>query len=116
MVKSLVFWLAVCGLLLFNLMSQAAIECQAEPPNNPTERWWWRMIDGKKCWYVGRRMIDKSELYWPEEPPYEPDPPEMIEEPPLINRGEFQDRWDGLLDTRFASDPFPIERWRLWKE
>ena len=33
-----------------------------------TTTWWrWRIIDGKKCWYPGKAVIDNSQLTW--EPP-----------------------------------------------
>ena len=36
--------------------------------------WWrWRIIDGKKCWYPGKAVIDKSHLTW--------EPPEVVVEP-----------------------------------
>jgi hypothetical protein len=39
-----------------------------------TTTWWrWRIIDGKKCWFPGKAVIDKSQLTW--------DPPEVVVEP-----------------------------------
>jgi hypothetical protein len=39
-----------------------------------TTTWWrWRIIDGKKCWYPGKAVIDKSQLTW--------EPPEVVLEP-----------------------------------
>jgi hypothetical protein len=39
-----------------------------------TTTWWrWRIIDGKKCWYPGKAVIDKSQLTW--------EPPEVVVEP-----------------------------------
>src|SRR4249920_267369 len=30
-----------------------------------TTTWWrWRIIDGKKCWFPGKAVIDKSQLTW----------------------------------------------------
>jgi hypothetical protein len=116
MMARLFAWALIVSILLFAITVYAqTIQCHVEPKADGN-RWWWRTFEGKRCWYTGGpRMIDKSLLYWPrEEPPYEPDPPEWIEDPPLINRGEFQDRWDGMLDTRFSRDPFPVERWRMW--
>jgi hypothetical protein len=45
-----------------------------------TTTWWrWRIIDGKKSWYPGKAVIDKSHLTW--EPPEvlepKPSPPEL---------------------------------------
>jgi hypothetical protein len=33
-------------------------------PSNPHGYWSWRLIDGRKCWYEGKRMISKSSLEW----------------------------------------------------
>jgi hypothetical protein len=53
-----------------------------------TTTWWrWRIIDGKKCWYPGKAIVDKSQLTW--EPPEvvverkflvepKPSPPELV--------------------------------------
>jgi hypothetical protein len=38
-----------------------------------TTTWWrWRIIDGKKCWYPGKAIVDKSQLTW--------EPPEVVVE------------------------------------
>jgi hypothetical protein len=29
--------------------------------------WSWRMIDERKCWYLGKPMLSKSELEWPKQ-------------------------------------------------
>jgi hypothetical protein len=39
-----------------------------------TTTWWrWRIIDGKKCWFPGKAVIDKSQLTW--------DTPAIVVEP-----------------------------------
>ena len=40
-----------------------AIECSVARPSNAHA--FWRLIDGRKCWYVGTTMISKSLLQWP---------------------------------------------------
>ena len=42
-----------------------AMECSVARPSNATGYWSWRLIDGRKCWYVGKTMISKSLLHWP---------------------------------------------------
>jgi hypothetical protein len=29
--------------------------------------WSWRMIDERKCWYLGKPMLSKTELEWPKQ-------------------------------------------------
>jgi len=40
-----------------------AIECKPAPSGGSYQAW--RLIDGRKCWYRGERVPDKSELHWP---------------------------------------------------
>ena len=42
-----------------------AVECNVARPSNADAHWSWRLIDGRKCWYVGKTMISKSLLQWP---------------------------------------------------
>jgi hypothetical protein len=42
-----------------------AIECAAEVPAVKGGHWYYRLIDGRKCWYQGKPMMPKSSLYWP---------------------------------------------------
>ncbi len=44
-------------------MATQAIECQSSMGN--AGHWMWRQIDNKKCWYLGNKLVAKSELYWP---------------------------------------------------
>lgn len=46
-----------------------SIECAAEVPATPKGHWYYRLIDGRKCWYEGKPMMPKSSLHWPKEPP-----------------------------------------------
>jgi hypothetical protein len=50
--------------LLVTITAAQAIECVAEVPANRSGSWFYRMIDGRKCWYQGQGLIPKSELYW----------------------------------------------------
>jgi hypothetical protein len=64
---------AICliiAALLLAIMStpsraaDAMIECRHQPGDGS---WGWRIIDGQKCWYQGRRVIAKEQLRWPHE-------------------------------------------------
>ena len=46
-----------------------AIECRAKPETRGY--WSWREIDGRRCWYEGRRRISKELLSWGSETPAE---------------------------------------------
>ncbi|WP_412772835.1 hypothetical protein [Nitrobacter sp.] len=41
-----------------------AIQCSSEWPSNARSHWSYRLIDGRKCWYEGRRMVSRSLLHW----------------------------------------------------
>jgi hypothetical protein len=45
------------------------IECRAKPETR--EYWSWREIDGRRCWYKGRRRISKKLLSWGPKTPAE---------------------------------------------
>jgi hypothetical protein len=47
-----------------------AIECRHQPGDGS---WSWRIIDGDKCWYEGRRVIAKEQLHWAKQE--QPKPP-----------------------------------------
>lgn len=129
---SFYFWAALVTLLLCMTLTLAAQEikdCVAEPPNAPQEQWAWRTIDGRRCWYQGRRMYPKHLLRWSvpgtEMPKDEPEGIDSIKELAPSMRGEiesrvyardeeFEGRWNAIHDHRWARDPVPIERWRMW--
>ena len=53
------------GVLLFAAVSNAeAIDCSAELPAVRKGHWSYRVIDGRRCWYQGPRMIPKTSLRW----------------------------------------------------
>lgn len=41
------------------------IACASEVPAARSGHWYYRIIDGRKCWYQGKAMMPKSSLYWP---------------------------------------------------
>ena len=111
--------LALIATIMLLLVGKAeaapTIKCEATPPKVNTYVNW-RIIDGRRCYYIGRR-IDKSQLYW------EPEKPLEIEEMPLPTEAppvraqdtEFEDRWQGLYNIRAVRDPQPMQQWRLWE-
>jgi hypothetical protein len=52
------------------------IECQSSPPPNSKNRWAWRLVDNKKCWYAGEHGMDKSKLHWAANADQAPEPGE----------------------------------------
>jgi hypothetical protein len=55
----------IMGAILFASASNAqAIECSADLPTARSGYWSYRIVEGRKCWYEGRRMISKSLLHW----------------------------------------------------
>jgi hypothetical protein len=101
------------------MASAETIECASEVPAAPRGHWYYRIIDGRKCWYQGKPMMPKSSLSWtkpsvaevktaaPEQPAETPttdgrsiaiSPP--VEAPawpaPVANDLSFESRWLGL--------------------
>jgi hypothetical protein len=55
--------LLLAALVMFNCSVAHAVECR---PSKGTDGWYsWRIIDGQKCWYKGRQVLDKTKLHWP---------------------------------------------------
>lgn len=100
---------AGASLLVSITVAQAAIECIAELPENRTGYWAWRTIDGRKCWYQGRQLIPRSELYWAA-PTFAEAQASMLTAPAVVpavqhavsaagidpDDGSFESRWRGL--------------------
>ena len=42
--------------------------CSDKPHPQGNERWVYRSLEGRKCWYKGPQVIAKSNLYWPPGP------------------------------------------------
>jgi hypothetical protein len=61
------------------------IECRSSKTD--TRYWSWRIIDGRRCWYPGRRKLDKSLLHWPRQPNPKDDEDVLLHSywPPLEN-------------------------------
>jgi hypothetical protein len=111
--------LAVATLPASTLRAET-IACASEVPAARNGHWYYRIIDGRKCWYQGKAMIPKSSLYWPassvseaeatssEQPANKPTTdgrnvaaPATTAEPaawptPAVNDISFESRWLGL--------------------
>ena len=62
-------------LMLLPMSAEARTACQEA--KGADGYWAWRNIDGKRCWYPGKRRVAKAQLYWPAEelPPAPPERP-----------------------------------------
>jgi hypothetical protein len=69
MKRLLMFAAAALACAAFPPVSSAeTIACAAEVPAARSGHWYYRIIDGRKCWYQGKAMMPKSSLYWPQSP------------------------------------------------
>jgi hypothetical protein len=50
--------------LFLSVPSAPAATTCAEAPGGRGERWMWREIDGRKCWFAGDRLLPKADLRW----------------------------------------------------
>jgi hypothetical protein len=60
--------LTALTVILFSMPNATALakqQCSASVPSDPHGYWSWRIIDGRKCWYLGKPMLSKSSLEWP---------------------------------------------------
>jgi hypothetical protein len=103
--------LMVGAFMLASFSTAQALECQREMPKHRHGYWSYRIIDGRTCWYPGRRMVSKSLLHWrtdarPPVPVAKPtntisvklanDPdPDACCWPPLDLADSFEARWWG---------------------
>ncbi|MGE3989215.1 hypothetical protein [Pseudorhodoplanes sp.] len=55
----------VCASLFASASIARTIQCAAEVPAAPKGHWYYRLIEGRKCWYQGKPMMPKSALQWP---------------------------------------------------
>src|SRR5262245_18106040 len=44
--------------------SAYGVECRSKPDTGKGHQTW-RQIDGKRCWYTGRRALPRASLHWP---------------------------------------------------
>jgi hypothetical protein len=116
--------LAVCVMLILMVLhlteviaATPTIKCQATPPKANTYINW-RIIDGRKCYYIGKLKLDKSLLYWEE-----PEKPLEIEEMPLPTpapairaQSDFENRWQGIINRENLLEPTVMEQWKLMEK
>lgn len=69
--------------LLATMANAHAIECQSKRIHDGAY-WQYRLIDGRQCWYSGKRKHAKSELHWAvASRPVLPKPP-VVKPPPVV--------------------------------
>lgn len=112
-----------CATLPASMASAETIECAAEVPVPPKGHWYYRIIDGRKCWYQGKAMIPKSSLRWADSSVPEaeaatseaqaakpstdgrnvvapPAPEPAVWPTPVVDDTSFEARWRGLMPER----------------
>src|SRR3569833_2514246 len=62
--QPLVFAACIVGVFPMTVVTAQAKQCSAERPSNARSYWSYRLIDGRKCWYEGKPMLQKSLLLW----------------------------------------------------
>ena len=110
-------WLIISSFMLVSSSNVHALECQRELPKYRQGHWAYRIIDGRTCWYEGKRMLSKSLLRWRADarvpkPAPRPEPmtsttvklgddpePHSCCWPPLDIVESFESRWQGLQFT-----------------
>ena len=61
--------LLVCTMFVAPGAQADPIACAAAAPKPAKGQWYYRLIDGRKCWYQGKPMLPKSSLHWAKEKP-----------------------------------------------
>ncbi len=100
--------LLVCTIVVAPGAHAESIACAAEVPKPAKGHWYYRLIDGRKCWYQGKPMLTKSSLHWPKETP----PAEAEAEPPVQARAiepapEVRPSTDGRSVSDVSASPAP---------
>jgi hypothetical protein len=92
-----------------------AVECSAARPSNAQGYWSWRLIDGRKCWYLGKTMISKSLLQWPAkvsvQAKADPKPVPVTVVPVTVVTGNLSDPLDAQARMLDYANSFEA-RWR----
>jgi len=92
-----------------------AVECSAARPSNAEGYWSWRLIDGRKCWYLGKTMISKSLLQWPAkvsvQAKADPKPVPVTVVPVTVVTGNLSDPLDAQARMLDYANSFEA-RWR----
>lgn len=64
-----VFIASIATIASIDMLSAEVRQCSAGRPASQHGYWSYRLIDGRKCWYEGKRMLSKSLLQWPARAP-----------------------------------------------
>jgi hypothetical protein len=92
-----------------------AVECSVARPSNAQGYWSWRLIDGRKCWYLGKTMISKSLLQWPAKASVQakadPKPVPVTVVPVTVVTGKLSDPLDAHARMLDYANSFEA-RWR----
>jgi hypothetical protein len=112
----LVFFAAcIAALMPTGGANAKAVECSAARPSNAQGYWSWRLIDGRKCWYLGKTMISKSLLQWPAkvsvQAKADPKPVPVTVVPVTVVTGKLSDPLDAQARMLDYANSFEA-RWR----
>jgi hypothetical protein len=92
-----------------------AVECSVARGSHTQGYWSWRLIDGRKCWYLGKTMISKSLLQWPAkvsvQAKADPKPVPVTVVPVTVVTGNLSDPLDAQARMLDYANSFEA-RWR----
>ena len=120
---------------LVTVIVPAAAVFVCQPSKGGDGHWSWRIIDGKRCWYPGKRSVKKSDLQWsrPKVAAVDPRPlPTFVETllDPVIAAPLYQswtdwaerEKLNDIADEatrdlpRYPDDPDPASVWPILTE
>jgi hypothetical protein len=112
--------IAAAILLLSTTAAPAAILCKGAPGREPGVHWWWRDIDGRRCWFKHEGLIPpKSELRWAAEPSeevveMEPQPVPVKEQGASIRMLKTRVVWEGIseVEANWIDGDAPVDLMR----
>jgi hypothetical protein len=114
--------IAIAILLLSTTAAPAAILCQDAAGREPGVHWWWRDIDGRRCWFKREGPIaPKSEFRWVKEKAREEvvkaeAPAVPAEEPQGLSIRMLKTRilWEGIseVDANWIDGDAPVDLMR----
>jgi len=112
----LVFFAAcIAALMPTGVANAKAMECSVARPSSAQGYWSWRLIDGRKCWYLGKTMISKSLLQWPAkvsvQAKADPKPVPVTVVPVTVVTGNLSDPLDAQARMLDYANSFEA-RWR----
>jgi len=107
--------------IIADIQTAEAKECNVALPSSPQGHWSYRLIDGRKCWYQGENNFPKSLLQWPDQASAlsafgkaEPDPDERLlpsMTQTISEKANGKPDADGCCKTLKDSESFEA-RWR----